>query len=318
MSTEPVYVIGINGGATHTDLVLIDSNLNVLSRVSTGPTNFRNIGFETAISTVEQAIREVSQPVGIEAVKGLCACLAGVDHAGDEAMMRRELAARFPSIPPTSILIANDAAAALYGGAGQGFGIVIISGTGSICGGMNAQHQWVRAGGQGSYIDQGSGYDIAQKSLLAVWKADDCITPPTKLKDAILEQLGLLSLDQLMDWLYHADRQVDQIAALARATITLGESDPAARAILVHAADSLADYVIAVARRLGLDREPFPLLLSGGVLANSALLRDMFSAKISSTLPTAVIIEPHFDAPIGAALIALDALHIKWPVPPMR
>src|SRR5690606_18783722 len=96
----------------------------------------------------------------------ICLGIAGVDRPDDAAvvqgiMKRIGYKAR--------VLVVNDALVALEAGAPGQPGIVIISGTGSICYGRNADGMAARSGGWGYVLgDEGSGYWIGRAALRAV------------------------------------------------------------------------------------------------------------------------------------------------------
>ena len=82
------------------------------------------------------------------------------------------------------VLVVNDALVALEAGAGDGPGIVLIAGTGSICYGRNEEGQAARAGGWGYMLgDEGSGWWIGRRALSAVMRQFDGRGPAT-LADA--------------------------------------------------------------------------------------------------------------------------------------
>ena len=83
------------------------------------------------------------------------------------------------------MLIVNDALVALTAGAGDGPGIVVICGTGSICYGRNDAAEAARSGGWGYILgDEGSGYWIGRGALAAVVRHADGRGPATSLGPA--------------------------------------------------------------------------------------------------------------------------------------
>ncbi|MEP7287534.1 MAG: BadF/BadG/BcrA/BcrD ATPase family protein [Chloroflexota bacterium] len=308
----PTFVIGVNGGATHTTVVLIDSQLNELNRVEGGPTNQHNIGLEAVCRILEQTITEAAQPVGLANISAIAAALSGMDHAGDQALFKQQLETTFPG---KRISVENDTISALVGAAEQRFGIVTISGTGSNTMGVNEQGQQVRVGGQGYLVDRGSGYDIAREMLIAIFRAEDKTGPATRLTERVLARLHLKTPDNLMDWLYVPGRQINEIAALAEAVITLVEEDQAATEIINCAADNLAKNAISAGKQLSMEKPdslPFPLVMSGGIFDHCVLLRDRYATTVRTALPSAVVVPARHDAAIGSAIIALNSLGKVW------
>ncbi len=316
--SEQPLVIGIDGGATHTNLVLVDHQLNMLARSTAGPANINTVGLDSAIRSLQQGVIDLlGQTVkGLSDVAGIGFALAGADRAVERGMLLHTLETVFPE---QSIVLDNDAIAALVGGAGRRFGIVVISGTGSITLGVDSEGQRARADGWGYHLDRGGGYTIAIETLSAIAHAEDQAGPKTALTGRILARLNLKAARDLIPWLYAPGRRVDEIAALAADTIALAAEDTVANGIILRAADALASGVVAVARQLHFDavESPFPLIMTGSVFNNCALLRDLFTAAVQPLLPAAVIMPPRYDAAVGAAMMALENLHVTLPAAQM-
>jgi hypothetical protein len=87
--------------------------------------------------------------------------------------------------------------------------------------------------------------------------------------------------------------------------------DGAARQIILSHGNALGEYAIVAARRVGLLGEPFPLVLTGGVLRHpSPLLRDALVERVRETAPDARAIQSPFLPAAGALLLALDSMHV--------
>jgi N-acetylglucosamine kinase-like BadF-type ATPase len=90
---------------------------------------------------------------------------------------------------------------------------------------------------------------------------------------------------------------------------TAEEGDPAAAAIVQHAGRSIAENVVAVARRLELLESGFDLVTAGGVFSSrSRLLNESLSEGLGPHLAGVRLV--HWDAPpvVGALLLALDQM----------
>lgn len=186
--SEQPLVIGIDGGATHTNLVLVDHQLNMLARSAAGPANINTVGLDSAIRSLQQGVIDLlGQTVkGLADVAEIGFALAGADRAVERGMLLHTLETVFPE---QSIVLDNDAIAALVGGAGRRFGIVVISGTGSITLGVDLEGRRARADGWGYHLDRGGGYTIAIETLSAIVHAEDQAGPKTALTGRILARL---------------------------------------------------------------------------------------------------------------------------------
>ncbi|KAA0228410.1 tetratricopeptide repeat protein, partial [bacterium] len=96
------------------------------------------------------------------------------------------------SFPQARAVATNDALVALVGGCGELNGVMVISGTGSIAYGFTPDGRSARAGGYGQWLgDEGSGFTIAHRGLIAVMRAADGREPPTAIRERVLSQLSI-------------------------------------------------------------------------------------------------------------------------------
>ncbi|HVO44231.1 MAG TPA: N-acetylmuramic acid 6-phosphate etherase [Aggregatilineales bacterium] len=307
------YIIGVNGGGTHTDFVLVDETLKVLARTETGPSNYHNVGLEAARTALMHGIQDIIRAAGIapNQVTGIGAGMSGSDRPADHDIFRELFAA---ACPRASVTLDNDAVAALVAGVGRRFGVVVISGTGRISVGFDEIGNRARAGGWGYLIGPaGGGYAIGLEIVAAIASATDRTGPETALSGRVLRRLGLNAPTDLISWMYAPERKVEHIAALAAEAISLAGEDPVAGAILSQAADELASDAISVAQRLKLVE--FPLVLSGGLFRYSELLRDLVTLRVQVQFSRAFPVPGDHDAAIGAAMLSLLSLGIAFPPP---
>jgi len=153
------YVLGIDAGGTKTVCLLADEGGTIVAEARGGGANLQAAG-ELEVEKVLHRVME--EALGDRAVvpAAICLGIAGVDRPDDSAvvsaiMRRIGYKAR--------IVVVNDALVALEAGAPGQPGIVVISGTGSISYGRNANGEAARAGGWGYVLgDEGSGYWIGR------------------------------------------------------------------------------------------------------------------------------------------------------------
>ncbi|MGH9818268.1 MAG: BadF/BadG/BcrA/BcrD ATPase family protein, partial [Candidatus Acidiferrales bacterium] len=196
-------VIGIDGGGTKTVAVAMNQQRLILGEGRAGSSNRNSVGAEKAQTNLETAIHAAltAAGLGVDAVTGVCAGMAGVDRPHERVVLARWLGALLPA---ARAMIENDAMIALASATeGILFGVVAISGTGMIVYGVDAAGQRRRAGGWGALLDEyGSGYAMGMAALRAIVQAADGTRPPTRLQPAILRHLGLQHPQDLIAWTY--------------------------------------------------------------------------------------------------------------------
>lgn len=304
--THPI-TLGVDGGGTKTICVVLAGDQTVIGTGRAGSTNRNSVGDAAARANLAEAITLALQAAGckVQAVGAIGLGIAGVDRAGERAVIAAWVAELLPGVPT---LIDNDALVALASGTGGDlYGVVVISGTGMIVYGVDRAGQRRRAGGWGPLIgDLGGGYDLGRAALRAVADATDGIGPPTALQTAVLSHLGLTEPPAIIPWAY-AEISWARIAALAPlVTACAQQGDRVANAILDQAAADLATTVGAVVQGLQLADQSFPLILAGGNL-RPGLLSERLIPRLQAMAPHAQIAHPPVEPAVGAALLARRA-----------
>ncbi len=160
--------------------------------------------------------------------------------------------------------------------------VVLISGTGSLAWGINGTGQTARAGGWGPLLgDQGSGYAIGLAGLRNACRQFDRDRGQSELLDALLQSLGLNSVEALIEWAYRADTSRQNIARLAEVVFRAAKNDGATAQIIDAAARSLTELAAVVAQKLSFSSGEFSLSLSGGVFQNQSDFGQTVAHKMS-------------------------------------
>jgi len=294
-------ILGIDGGGTKTVAWLATCDdgeePRVIGRGTAGPSNAQAVGFESATKNLNDAVAAAFDDAGIAAVTvaAAVATLAGSDrdeirHEFERWAEERRLARR--------LRVVNDALSVLAAGSPDGWGVVLVCGTGSFCFGQSRDGRCTRAGGWGYLFgDEGSGYAMAVAGLRAAAKAEDGRGPATALLPAFLRKLKLNRSSELIPTVYRMADDRAAIASLAEiVTATAARQDVVAQQIIMDGAAELAAMVATVARKLDFALEPFPLVLSGGVLLGCEGLRDSLLSHLGAfrlrPLPVACVREP--------------------------
>jgi len=300
------YFLGVDGGGTKTEFVCIDAAGAVVGRAITGTTYHLEVG-------VEEAVRRLGE--GIDAIcEGLDITPASLDFAffglpayGEDSAVDPQLHAECRRLLGHGrFACANDMVCGWAGSLGCEDGINIVAGTGSIGYGERQGHA-ARVGGWGEIFgDEGSAHWIAIRGLALFSRMSDGRAPKGPLHDRIVAALALgddLALcERIMGPTGMARGEIAGLAGLVSQAAADGDSG--ARAILIAAADELANLAIALRNRLGFpDGAPVPISWSGGVLSQQPLVRDAFVAKLAAA-GGFVPVEPRNPPGLGAALYA--------------
>ena len=295
-------VVGIDGGGTRTVAAVWDADAAELARIEGGAGIINPAdpsacaGHLATLTRKAIAAADRFPPAGV-----VCCALAGAGRAQErdavQAELEREQVAR-------RVMIITDAEAALVDAFGDGPGLLLIAGTGSIAWGRTADGRVARVGGWGAMLgDEGSGYALGRGALRGVAAAEDGRAPATILRAAVLTRAGLDEPEELIRWAAQANkRDIGAIGTDVLAAAAAG--DTLAQTLLEEAAAELAQHVEVLARQLGPWSEPPPLALAGGLLRADSEMRR----RVTAALPDFAVLERQIDAARGAARCALRTI----------
>lgn len=298
-----IHVLGLDAGGTKTVCLLANEAGEVVASARAGGANLQAAG-ELAVEKVLHEVME--EAIGDRRITPAAICLgiAGVDRPDDHAVIRG-IMRRIGRA--SRVLVVNDALVALEAGAPGEPGVVVISGTGSIAYGRNANREAARAGGWGYVLgDEGSGYWIGRAALRAVLRESDRRGPATALSPLLLAHFGVARAQGLIHEVYHNSLQPAAIGVLATCVQqAFGQGDSVAIGILRSAADELEGSALSVARRLGLIGRPFAFILAGGIFRAVPWLEQELGRRLPVSAPNSRVEHLDREPAHGAVTLAL-------------
>ena len=302
-SGDALHVLGIDAGGTKTVCLLADGAGTVVSSARGPGANLQAQG-ELEVEKVLHEVMESALAGRRIAPAAICLGIAGADRPDDATIMRgimRRIGYKSPTV------IVNDALVALTAGAGDGPGIVVICGTGSICYGRNEQGQAARSGGWGYILgDEGSGYWIGRRALGAVVRHADGRGPATTLSARVLQHFRVRGVPDLVQEVHLRDPRRHRVASIVEAVqAACDEGDVVARDIVDRASDELVNAAGSVAERLSMRGLVFPLVLAGGVLRAVPSLREQLLARLPDVAPRSLPRLLTDEPAIGAVRLAI-------------
>jgi N-acetylglucosamine kinase-like BadF-type ATPase len=308
-----LHVLGIDAGGTKTVCLLADEHGEVLAEARGPGANLQAAG-ELHVEKVLHDVME--EAIGDREIvpAAICLGIAGVDRPDDSAVVRgimKRIGYK------ARVLVVNDALVALEAGAPGQPGVVIISGTGSICYGRNADGRAARSGGWGYVLgDEGSGYWIGRAALRAVLREADQRGPVTALTPLLLAHFGVERAQGLIHEVYHTSLKPAAIGALAKSVqAAFSQGDAAAIGILRGAANELEASALSVARRLGLIRTEFPFVLAGGIFRAVPWLEQELARRLPVASPGSRAVLLDREPAVGAVALAVQDARGAAPIP---
>lgn len=302
------YFVGLDGGGTKTIAYLGDRKGTLVHQVKGGPTNYHSVGIEGARKSLEEIFATLKDQAGVslEMIQGLCLGGAGIDCDQDVETITK----LFRQMGYGNALkVVNDGVTTLVGANGGKEGAIIISGTGSIAYGMDAQGNSFRVGGWGHLIDDGgSGYWIGRACLSRIMEGYDGRKSPWALWDKVKATLDLGHPEELVEFIYSPNRQKHHIAQLAPLVIEAYDQDEEAKAIIDAAIGELAKLLPPLIQAL--KGGEISLGLCGGLLEGSVTYRELFNRAIEKDFPNVKPHLPYDGAAKGALILAMEAFDL--------
>ena len=301
-------VIGVDGGGTKTRAIVADEHGTAIME-ATGPGSAVKPGeAERSADVIESVAREALAASNMSHVmpRVLCVGVAGVGadeqrQALWQALVARELA--------EEIVVHADAMVAMDDAFGDGPGVLVIAGTGSVAFGRGPTGTFARCGGWGPVIgDEGGGAWLGRRALSSVAAAADGREPETALTGAVLTAAQVDDVAALIPWAAKATPA--DLAGLAPAVLRAAEGgDRRAGTLVSLAVEELSLHARTLARKLFVDeRATVPVAFSGGLLAPGSYLRKKLEHRLKSGVPGAQLHAAPVDAARGAVKGALRYL----------
>jgi glucosamine kinase len=280
-------VVGVDGGGTRTRIWVADERGQQLGSAEGPGSALRPGEVDRSADVIVATTREALASCDMTHVmpKVLCVGVAGVGREPERQALWQALVSRDIA---DEVVVHADAAIALDDAFGDGAGILLIAGTGSVAFGRGPTGSTSRCGGWGPVCgDEGSGAWIGRRALSIATASFDEREPPTALVGAILTAAQVHDVDGLVGWAGMATP--GDLATLAPVVASVADAgDLRANSLLSMAAEELVLHVRTLARELfGDERASVPVAFAGGLLSPGAPLRKRVEHRMKTAVPGA-------------------------------
>jgi N-acetylglucosamine kinase-like BadF-type ATPase len=261
-------LLGVDGGNSKTDAVLVDGDGRLVAAVrgpGCSPDALGLAGTVRLLDTLIGELRGRARAAGYRPDIGHGTFfLAGLDGTDEEAVA----AAAFRAAGwARQVHAGNDSLAVLYA-AGRGWGVALVCGAGINAVGVTEDGRRAGYPALGALTgDWGGGEDVGLAALRAAVRADDRRGPPTTLAVRVPETLGYPSAQRAGYAIFH--RQADPAILHTLAPVVFAEcraGDEVSAGIVDRLAGELVDMALGVIRRLDLAATELDVVLGGGLL----------------------------------------------------
>ncbi len=272
------YRIGVDGGATKTECILVNAAGEVLARHTTSGSNPSVGGVEQVTKILNEALVALKQKanVGVAEPQITLLCVAGSATSWEQVTQRLTNYGR--------VILEKDSVPVLELATAGKPGLVIHAGTGSFIAARSNDDQVHYAGGLGwKFGDQGSGYDIGKRCIERALLEKQGWVKKSRLSDIITEHTHLSEVADLTQYFYSIETSPSAISSLAPAIMAaVDQGDTVATQIVLKSAAELLDFGVEVARTLYGDSAlaHIPVGVSGHILKHNLVFKALTQAAV--------------------------------------
>ena len=302
--TNPIshnrLALGVDGGGTKSDVVLIDESGSVLGWGRSGTGQMLWAGRDGAQEAYTEAIREA---LGDHRPGELW--IAGLYEGVFDRIAFADVQTHFVS----SGELTRGLATAL-----ETHGLLVLAGTGSFAAGLTEDGNQVTFDGLGPVLgDYGSGYHIGLMGMRAAMASSWGPERKTSLDELVPQVFGVAVPHDVFNLVYMQHIGRSRIASAAKAVIRAAyDGDAIALRIIMKAADGMSDVLRDVILRLNLQNSSYALVASGGIAQNCGMYWDQICERALEIAPNLRPIQPKVRPCVGSALLALKAMGVPW------
>lgn len=258
-------VIGVDAGGTRTRVRIVRDG-SVVAEGHGRAAAVRPGGALTSSLLIAETIRTALTGAGLVAATAdvLVVGAAGVGREPERDTLAQALRAERLA---SRVLVTTDVALALHDAFGDGPGVLLSAGTGSIAVAQSADGTRHRAGGWGWQVgDEGSGAWLGREAVRLVLRMRDGRSAESPLHAAIIGAARLADDDALVRWGNSVGAA--ELATLAPVILAAADAgDAHAVQLRAAAAAALSELAHAAARSAATDQ----IALSGGLLQQAEL-----------------------------------------------
>jgi len=235
--------------------------------------------------------------------------MAGADWPEDVAFWHDTMTERGMG---EQVIAQNYALGVLYLGAPDAVGVSIVCGTGAATGARSADGRiWHSSYWQDEW--HGSTH-LGQKALLAIYRSELGLEPPTTLTRRVLAHFGAASVEDVLHRFHNRQHEPsDDIGSLAPVLLDEADAgdDVALRVVREHGA-GLGNIARVAIRKVGLESAAVPLVLAGGVFRHpTTVLEDAIVATLHQAAPAIRPMRSPAEPIIGVMLQALSTASVE-------
>lgn len=259
------YYLGVDGGGTKTEFVLINEKQEIISTSYAGKSNPNDIGVEALLLLLVGKIKEIMPP-DTESIS-ISMGLSGVAYAGCQDLLIAEIK-KIEKV--NEVYIESDRRISLDAAFPNKDGAIAIIGTGNSFY-IRKGNEYISLAGAGyMYDDSLSGFDIGRLAIKKVIEDIECRGKRTLLTKLVLDKCG--SIGEVIKTTYIDGKKF--VAEFSKIVVDNIDKDEVCKDIIKEVCSNFDGYLNKVSEYVS------SLVLTGGL---SSIWNDVFSKYIAKT-----------------------------------
>ena len=293
-----MYLLGLDGGGTKTAAALYNSSTGEIHTQFLGCGNVCVLGRDGCVKLFEQMLCGLLSEVDISKIDFSTFAFAGVGRTAQQKILE-SVATEFGF---KRFTVVTDAQILHYSFFKNELGVLISSGTGSICL-VNPFGDHIQIGGWGYILgDDGSGFHIGKLSISHILEEFQSGKSPSKLSLALLDYYAVDNASELITKTYSSDSPQTFVASCARIITRLGQNGDQLAIEIIDTASASLVKLASKAIKLCPTGTKVKIALAGGVLSGESFIAFRFKQLIKDKFGEIDYIDQEYQ-PAAAAVI---------------
>ena len=301
------YFLGADLGATKTHTLIVDETGATLGFGESGPGNHEVVGYDGMFNAMHIGMEHALHAAGLTKadISGAGFGVAGFDWPSEYEITAKTIERLGLSSPYKFV---NDAVPGLVAGAEEGWGVVVVSGTGSNCRGWDKEHKREgRVSGHGELMGENAGAsEMMARCMQLVGYAWSMRGPMTKLADVFIEKVGAKDLEDLIHGYTMNEYQIGPSFAPLVFQVA-AEGDQVACDLIHWAGTELGEMINGVIRQLDFKDLAFDVVMAGSMFEGGPMLIEPMRETTLKFAPKARFVRLDVPPVLGATILGMES-----------
>lgn len=305
------YFLGVDIGGTKSHALIADETGTAIAFAEGGAGNHESVGWDGYEATITSIVEQAIAMAGItkDQIAGHGYGIAGYDWPSQRPPTTQRIDALGIAAPYE---VVNDAIIGLLAGSSDGWGIALLSGTGTNCWGWDRENQRMGrlTGGGIRMAEYGGAAELVFKAIQAVSLEWSRRGPATQLSTLFIEMVGARDLDDFIEGI-STDKYHITTSASPSIFRVAEEGDAVALSLIDWLGRELGSLAVGVIRQLHLENAEFDVVQVGSLHNSGEIFAKPMRETIQKTAPGARLVRLNTFPVVGGVLLAMKVGNIN-------